>query len=80
MGFTLIVSQRQLNIDTAPFYAYPYSQRESKKGISGHDKTMKAEPCGIVLKKRKPFFYSRTATFRMTDGNYTKETFAAERR
>ncbi len=43
-------------------------------------KTVKAKPCGIVLKDRRPFFYSRTATFRMTDGKYFKEPFVADRR
>jgi len=51
-----------------------------KNVVSVYDKTVKARLFGIVLKNRRPFFYSGTATFRMTDGNYTKETFAAERR
>jgi hypothetical protein len=59
MGFTAIESKRQLNIDTAPFFADPYSQRESKKGISGHDTTVKAKPCGIVFKEHEALFLFR---------------------
>jgi hypothetical protein len=57
MGFTLIESERHLNIGTAPFYAYPYSRRESKKIISGYDKPVKAKRCGIVVKEQEALFF-----------------------
>jgi len=46
-----------LNIGTAPFYAYPYSRRESKKIISGYDKPVKAKRCGIVVKEQEALFF-----------------------